>query len=502
MKMKFSNLIKRISLIYIFVLTACTLPTPPVPTEIATVQLPTATAAVGQLAGTDWSLVSYGNIGSETTLVPNSHIILRFGQQGGVSGNAGCNSFGGNYQESNGTIQFSQVITTLMACLPEEVMQQEHDFLGALNQAASFEISNGNLQIRDAANQYVLNFVPYNAEAMTPSAAVTATATLTPSATATLTPSATSASTGSTQPDYLDDRSTATGLINSYFNAINRHEYLRAYSYWRDPAGSNGSFDNFQAGYETTTHVDVTFGQIGGDAGAGQMYYSVPAILTAQTSDGQTQSYAACYILHLSQPGFQEPPFTGLSIERGKATTLAIGADSNSALTTACSGPDYPSGNPITPAPITNTSDISKTNYLDDRSDPILVLSSLFNAINRQEYARAYGYWDQATGASDLPSYTDFKNGYANTKTVAFVAGEVFADAGAGQRYYSVPVVITAQLNNGTQQTFTGCYVLHLSVPSIQATPPFRPLAIRSANISQVPNTTDTSLIMPQTCNP
>src|SRR5581483_8982233 len=36
---------------------------------------------------------------------------------------------------------------------------------------------------------------------------------------------------GSTE-EYIDDRSTATQLVRSYFNAINRREYARAYSYW------------------------------------------------------------------------------------------------------------------------------------------------------------------------------------------------------------------------------------------------------------------------------
>src|SRR5260221_5754909 len=31
---------------------------------------------------------------------------------------------------------------------------------------------------------------------------------------------------------YVDDRSTPAALITSFVNAINRQEYLRAYSYW------------------------------------------------------------------------------------------------------------------------------------------------------------------------------------------------------------------------------------------------------------------------------
>lgn len=338
--------------------------------------------------------------------------------------------------------------------------------------------------------------------------APTATETVVPTTTtattsvATLAPTTAPEESSSLQPDYLDDRSTATGLMKSYFNAINRHEYLRAYSYWRDPAVSQGTFEQFQAGYADTSDVTLQFGQIGGDVGAGQMYYSVPMLLTERTNAATTKSYAACYILHLSQPALQEPPFQGLTIERGKATVIGSDVESNNALATACSGPDFPAGNPINPAPQTETHDISKDNYLDERSDPVLVLSSLFNAINRHEYARAYKYWEDQSGNSELPSYADFKSGYANTKTVAFLAGDVFADAGAGQRYFSVPVVISAQLEDGTQQTFSGCYILHMSAAGIQATPPFRPLAIRSAKINQVANTSDLSSIMPQNCQP
>ncbi len=495
--MTFYKNFRQLSLILIFLLSACTLQTT-VPTQ----EMATSTTQSDLLAGTSWALVSYGNQGSEIPIVTDSQVTLQFGEQGGVSGNAGCNSFGGTYQATSVTLQFSQIISTLMACMSENVMQQEHDFLGALNHAASYEISNGNLQIKDADNQYFLNFVPFTAASTSTPNVIMATDTpaATAAATATVEPSPTTSSNGNTQPDYLDDRSTATGLIDSYFNAINRHEYLRAYSYWRDPAASNGTFEDFQSGYETTTHVAITFGQIGGDAGAGQMYFSVPVILTAQTSDDHTQSYAACYILHLSQPTFQEPSFQGLSIDQGMAVAIASDANINDELANASSGQGLPVGNPINPAPQTDRSDISSSNYLDERSNPFLVLSSLFNAINRHEFSRAYSYWKTQGDTSQVPSYDDFKNGYATTQSVSFLAGDYTVDAGAGQYYYSVPVVISAQLNDGSLQTFSGCYILHMSNASIQATPPFSPLAIRSANITAISNPADPAAVMPQNC--
>ena len=36
------------------------------------------------------------------------------------------------------------------------------------------------------------------------------------------------------QADYMDDRSTPVSLIGSLYNAIDRHEYLRAWSYFAE----------------------------------------------------------------------------------------------------------------------------------------------------------------------------------------------------------------------------------------------------------------------------
>lgn len=288
-----------------------------------------------------------------------------------------------------------------------------------------------------------------------------------------------------TQPAYLDDRSTPTGLMNSYFNAVNRKEYLRAYSYWRNPATSVGSFDAFQQGYEKTTSVDVTLGQISGDPGAGQMYYSVPAVLKTQTSDGNPQVFAACYILHISQPTFQAtPPFSPLGIEKAAAKQADASAKTADLLAQACIGPDFPQGSPINPAPVTHYDDISSQNYLDDRSSPIQVINSLFNAINRQEYLRAYSYWKYPENTPS--SFEKFQKGYANTKTVEATFGKTTSDAGAGQLYYKVPVSMKVLTTDNQTQVYVGCYTLHLSQPGVQATPPFQPLAITAGDFKLI----------------
>jgi hypothetical protein len=70
------------------------------------------------------------------------------------------------------------------------------------------------------------------------------------------------------------------------------------------------------------------------------------------------------------------------------------------------------------------------------------------------------------------------------------ITGETTVDAGAGQRYYQVPVVVRLTQNGGSIQTYQGCYTLHLSLPGIQASPPFRPLGIHESSLTAADNTT------------
>jgi hypothetical protein len=118
--------------------------------------------------------------------------------------------------------------------------------------------------------------------------------------------------------------------------------------------------------------------------------------------------------------------------------------------------------------------------YLDDRSDPAKLVGSLYNAINRKEYARAYSYF-----TNPMPKeFEAFVKGYADTASVDLLTGTVTADAAAGNRYYGVPVAIRATTNGSEEQIFAGCYTLHMANAAIQA-PTFRPLAIEKASLKK-----------------
>jgi heat shock protein HslJ len=511
--MFFRKLPAFLALVFLWIgFTACSPQRNISPTELFPAE-PSAVPTVGNLlANTGWTLVSITRAGAETPALAGRPVTLKFDGQGGASGFGGCNSYGGKYVEGNGTVQFKEVISTMMACADAPVNQQEQAYFQVLQNAAKVSLSAEQLVIISQDGQNGAKFAkgitiqPTQAQTeAAPIPAVPTAAPALPTAPQTVPTQATAAAPavpGQASPAYLDDRSTPTGLIESYFNAVNRKEYLRAYSYWRDPAAAGGSFNKFEAGYQDTASVALTLGTIGGDVGAGQIFYSVPALLKVVKTDGRTATYTACYVLHLSQPAIQEPSFIPLGMERGQAKLVDNASDPAGLLASACSGPDFPVGQPITPAPVTNLTDVSQNNYLDNRSDPAGLISSLFNAVNRKEYARAYSYWEAQAAGGQAPAYDAFKQGYAETASVQLLTGQVTGDAGAGQFNYALPVVLTAQTTGGATQTFAGCYHLHLSNPGIQAMPPFRPLAIRSASVKGVDNNANKAELLLQACQP
>ncbi len=357
------------------------------------------------------------------------------------------------------------------------------------------------------------NVTPPPAQSAAPTLRSAATSTLEPQPTATLlpipTPTPTSVPTAvviaavvtvlptTSSPGYipyLDDRSDAAAVIKSLFNAINLHQYVRAYSYW-DDTPQRVSFEQFEAGFQDTASVQVIIGPGGEDAGAGNLYAPTPVTLIAKTNEDSTQTFVGCYVVHLGQPANQGVlPFRPWGIQSATMTQVDNNANTSDLMAHACP----PSGPPMLPAPIANPNDVSADRYIDNRTGPVEVLLSLFNAVNRQEYVRAYSYW-QST-APNLPSLDQFTQGYSTTQVVTPTFGLVTPDAGAGQFHYMVPVTLKTALSDGSQQTFVGCYFLHLSSPDAQATLPFQPLAIESANVKQVANDADTGALMNQMC--
>ncbi len=132
--------------------------------------------------------------------------------------------------------------------------------------------------------------------------------------------------------------------------------------------------------------------------------------------------------------------------------------------------------------------------YLDDRSGPEAVVRSLYNAIDRHEYARAWGYFGDAKPAKDFDS---FAKGYADTDSIELKIGAISEDGAAGSIYYGVPVAIRATDKKGEQKVFAGCYTLRQVNAEIQE-PPFNPIHIEKGELK--PSTANLDEAVPENC--
>lgn len=128
--------------------------------------------------------------------------------------------------------------------------------------------------------------------------------------------------------------------------------------------------------------------------------------------------------------------------------------------------------------------------FRDDRSDPAAIVASLYDALNRHEYARAWSYFGDREPVAD---YAAFVAGYAGTERIALRTGAVTTEGAAGSLYGSVPVAIAATGTDGATRVFAGCYTTRQVQPSIQE-PPFRPLEIVEGELSPVAGSLDGAL--------
>ena len=138
------------------------------PTETATSEVeetpaPTVTPSheAGEespLANSQWTLVSFGPSGEETPVVPGTTVTLQFDAAGQAGGSGGCNTYGMDYQAQGNILSIGTIISTEMACLDEDTMDQEQRYFAALQAAGEFELTAEELTIWYDDGQGVLNF--------------------------------------------------------------------------------------------------------------------------------------------------------------------------------------------------------------------------------------------------------------------------------------------------------------------------------------------------------
>ncbi|MFZ2102090.1 MAG: hypothetical protein WAU86_16155 [Oricola sp.] len=142
---------------------------------------------------------------------------------------------------------------------------------------------------------------------------------------------------GATQmiPPYRDDRSDAEALIRSYYNALYRKEFARAWSYYGEDKPA-ADFETFQADSQSIASVEDAYGAVEEEGAAGSMYYHVPVAVKLTHEGGAEEVLAGCYVARLANPQIQGDPFMPMHIV--SATLAPASGPLESAVPAGCPG--------------------------------------------------------------------------------------------------------------------------------------------------------------------
>ncbi len=109
-----------------------------------------------ELVGTSWLLVSLDGNTQVGEALGGQPVTLGFTSSTEAGGSGGCNSFGAKYEASSaGSISFSEIVSTLMACTQEGVGDVETAYLDALNAAEHYEIAGTTMTITGGGHTLV-----------------------------------------------------------------------------------------------------------------------------------------------------------------------------------------------------------------------------------------------------------------------------------------------------------------------------------------------------------
>lgn len=110
-----------------------------------------------QLSGTSWVLVSLDGKTQVGEIIGGRAVTLYFESSGEAGGSGGCNSFGATYEAdpANGSISFSEIVSTLMACTDEGVGDVEAAYFAALSTADRYEVTGDSLTITGGGHSLV-----------------------------------------------------------------------------------------------------------------------------------------------------------------------------------------------------------------------------------------------------------------------------------------------------------------------------------------------------------
>lgn len=107
-----------------------------------------------------WNAIMYNNGSSGIASVVGVAITAQFGPNGQVSGFSGCNDYSGTYTVGqDGTVKMGPITATQKTCdQPANVMQQESQYLAALQSAATFQVQGSSLTAQNANGELAVQY--------------------------------------------------------------------------------------------------------------------------------------------------------------------------------------------------------------------------------------------------------------------------------------------------------------------------------------------------------
>ena len=112
------------------------------------------------LAGTSWEVVNFNN-GNQAIVgvITGTTLTAEFGKDGTLSGSGGCNNYSGPYTVDGDKIKIGPLASTMMACTdPDGVMEQETQYLAALQMAQTYQLEGNVLELRRSDQSLVAIF--------------------------------------------------------------------------------------------------------------------------------------------------------------------------------------------------------------------------------------------------------------------------------------------------------------------------------------------------------
>ncbi len=112
------------------------------------------------LEGSSWDVTSYNNgRGGVTSLIAGTEITANFAEDGKMTGTSGCNNYTATYEIDGESISIGPPAATSQFCAePEGIMEQEGEYLTALQTAASYKIEVNSMNMRTDGGSTVANF--------------------------------------------------------------------------------------------------------------------------------------------------------------------------------------------------------------------------------------------------------------------------------------------------------------------------------------------------------